>query len=314
MRAPTPCGPLSRAVHDHLTTARPHTVVALDVDGGHDPATRDHALALWTLYELAYRGFDDVDDAMEWDPAALGLRARLEADLERWLRDEWKAWDGPRDLAGLVEHDSGAPSVAAFVRRDATADEVRDLLVQRSVYHLKEADPQCFVLPRLEPAAKAALIELQFDELGDGDPDRVHQHLFAQALEAAGLDSTYGAYVDVATEATLTLNNVISFLCLHRRLVPAALGHLALFEATSALPSADLVRGLRRLGFDEAVARYYDEHVEADAVHEHLARDLCDLVTGGDPALVDEVGFGAFCCLWVEDRFAVDAVPQEAVA
>lgn len=314
MHAPTPCGPLSRAVHDHLTHGTVGSSAVVDPGGPHDPTTRDHALALWMLYELAYRGFDDVDDAMEWDPAALTLRARLEADLESWLRSAWESWDGPRDLAGLVEHDAGTPGVAAHVRHDADADEVRDVLVQRSVYHLKEADPHCFVLPRLEPAAKAALMELQFDELGDGDPLRVHQHLFAQALEAAGLDPAYGAYVDAATEETLTLSNVLSFLCLHRRLRHAALGHLALFEATSALPSADLVRGLRRLGFDERVVRYYDEHVEADAVHEHLARDLCTVATGGDPRLEDEVAFGAFCCWWTEERFAAAVVPREAAA
>ena len=31
--------------------------------------TRDTQLALWTIYELSYRGFDDVDDRLEWHPA-----------------------------------------------------------------------------------------------------------------------------------------------------------------------------------------------------------------------------------------------------
>ena len=34
----------------------------------------------------------------------------------------------------------------------------------------------------------------------------------------------------------------------HRRLVPAALGHLAAFEVTSAVPSRRVVRGMERLG------------------------------------------------------------------
>ncbi len=200
-------------------------------------------------------------------------------------------------------------SAAALGDLRATVEDVERILVQRSVYHLKEADPQCFLLPRLRPAAKAALTELQYDELGDGEPDLVHQHLFAQALEAAGLDPGYGAYVDDADEETLTLNNAISLLCLNRRLVHAALGHLAAFEATSALPSADMVRGLQRLGFAEPVWRYYDEHVEADAVHEHLARRICDLATEGDPALEREVLFGAFVCVDLEDRCAERLVP-----
>lgn len=302
MRIPTPCGPVSQAVHDHLTTLRPLP----DLLDAPAPTTRDHALALWTLYELAYRGFDGVDPDLEWSPEVLRLRNRLGRDLEAWLREAFAASTGPRDLAGLVEADGDVPGVARFVRESADADDVRRILVQRSIYHLKEADPQCFVLPRLGNAAKAGLAELQYDELGDGQADRLHAHLFERAMEAAGLDPTYGAYVDDASEETLTLSNAMSLLCLHRRLRHAALGHLAAFEATSSLPSADMVHGLRRLGFDETVALYYDEHVEADAVHEHLARELCDLETGGDPQLEDEVGFGAFVCVFVEERCAVD--------
>ncbi|MCX6406036.1 MAG: iron-containing redox enzyme family protein [Propionibacteriales bacterium] len=310
MRIPTPCGPVSQAVHDHLDSGAPLP----DLPAAPEPTSRDHALALWMLHELAYRGFDGVDPDLEWSPDVLRLRNRLNRDLEAWLRQAFATSTLPRTVTGLVDADGDLPGVARFVRERATADDVRRILVQRSVYHLKEADPQCFVLPRLEPAAKAALTELQYDELGDGDPARVHQHLFAEAMAAAGLDPTYGAYVDEADEETLTLNNAISLLCLHRRLRHAAAGHLAAFEATSALPSADMVRGLQRLGFSEPVWRYYDEHVEADAVHEHLARDICDLVTGGDPELEREVVFGAFVCIALEERCARRLVPEPVPA
>lgn len=309
MRIPTPCGPLSEAVHDRLTAARP-----LPVAPDPAPTTRDHALALWMLYELAYRGFDDVDPDLEWAPDVITLRNHLGRDLEDWLRERFAEHDGPRDLEGLVAADSDVPGVARFVRDRATVEETLHVLQQRSVYHLKEADPQCFLLARLEPAAKAALTELQYDELGDGQAERVHQTLFARAMEAAGLDATYGAYVDVADEETLTLNNAMTLLCINRRLRHAALGHLAAFEATSSLPSTDMVRGLQRLGFDETVSRYYDEHIEADAVHEHLARTICDLATGGDPDLEAEVGFGAFVCLFTEERSAQRLVPAAVPA
>ncbi|MDR6118167.1 hypothetical protein QE370_001351 [Aeromicrobium sp. SORGH_AS981] len=310
MRIPTPCGPVSRAVHDHLESGTP----LLELPDTPDPTSRDHALALWTLHELAYRGFDGVDPDLEWSPDVLRLRNRLSRDLEAWLRRRFAEATVPGTVEELVSADTQTPGVARFVRERATVEDVERILVQRSVYHLKEADPQCFLLPRLRPAAKAALTELQYDELGDGEPDLVHQHLFAQALEAAGLDPTYGAYVDDADEETLTLNNAISLLCLNRRLIHAALGHLAAFEATSALPSADMVRGLQRLGFAEPVWRYYDEHVEADAVHEHLARRICDLATEGDPALEREVLFGAFVCVDLEDRCAERLVPAAVPA
>ncbi|MDO9494939.1 MAG: iron-containing redox enzyme family protein, partial [Nocardioides sp.] len=158
-------------------------------------------------------------------------------------------------------------------------------------------------------AAKAALMELQYDEYGAGDPNRVHSHLFARGLEAVGLRSEYGAYVDDVPLEILEQNNAMSLMGLHRRLRGAALGHLAAFEATSSLPSRQLSRGLGRLGLTREtapeMAEYYDEHVEADAVHEQLAvRAICGELLAVEPGLRDDVYFGAFTCLDLEDRLA----------
>ena len=40
------------------------------------------------------------------------------------------------------------------------------------------------------------MVEIQADEYGGGDPRRIHAQLFADAMDALGLDSRYGAYVD----------------------------------------------------------------------------------------------------------------------
>jgi hypothetical protein len=97
----------------------------------------------------------------------------------------------------------------------------------------------------------------------------------------------------------------MSMFGLHRRLRGAALGHLAAFEATSSLPSRRMAQGLDRLGFPQEMIDYYDEHVEADAVHEQLAvRLICGSLLDAEPALAADVFFGAFTCLDLEDRFA----------
>ena len=148
-------------------------------------------------------------------------------------------------------------------------------------------------------------MELQFDEYGDGDPNRLHSHRFARGLEAVGLRSEYGAYVDDALPETLEMNNAASLFGLHRRLRGAAMGHLAAFEMTSSLPSRKIVQGLGRLGLDGPMAAYYDEHVEADAIHEHLAaRDICGTLAQDEPDQAAQILFGAFTCLDLEGRFA----------
>ena len=66
------------------------------------------------------------------------------------------------------------PALAAYLRRDATREEMLELLVQRSIHNLQESDPQAFVLPRVGGPAKVALAELLYDEFGAGRPERLH--------------------------------------------------------------------------------------------------------------------------------------------
>ena len=154
-------------------------------------------------------------------------------------------------------------------------------------------------------APKAALVELQYDEYGGGNPNRLHAHLFALGLEASGLRADPYAYIDDVPVEILELNNAMSLFGLHRRLRAAALGHLAAFEATSSLPSRRVAQGLARLDFPPEMIAYYEEHVEADAVHEQLAvRTICGALVEAEPQLVDDVVFGAFTCLDLEDRYA----------
>jgi hypothetical protein len=70
---------------------------------------------------------------------------------------------------------------------------------------------------------------------------------------------------------------------------------------TSSIPSKFYADGFRRLGYDSDATWYFDEHVEADAVHEQIAgRDLAGGLAESDPALLDDILFGAAACLTVE--------------
>ena len=273
------------------------------------PESRDDAaLTLWVLHELAYGGFDEVDDRADGDPELMRVRRRLEQDLEADLRGRWPGVPDGVDLAAgffdWVAAQDG-PSLARHVQVEATEEQVLDLLRVRSVYHLKEADPTTWVIPRLPTAAKAALVELQYDEYGVGNPARLHSHLFAQGMEASGLRPEPGVYVDEAPTEILEQNNALSMFGLQGRLRGAAVGHLAAFEATSSLPSRRMAQGLQRLDFPAEMVSYYTEHVEADAVHEQIAlRDICVALLAEEPALEPDVWFGAWACLDLENRTA----------
>ena len=314
MRLPRARGPLSAEVLARLAGPRPAAGGLVVAPASPDPVhDEDLQLTLWVLYELHYRSFEDLGGDWEWDPGLLGVREALERQFERALRVRLghhvaAALRAPGDVASrlfaLTESFEG-PALAAHVQRRASREQVVELLLHKSVYQLKEADAYTWVVPRLEPGIKAQLMELQFDEYGDGHPERVHQTLYATTMSGAGLDPTYGTYVNDVPAITLAMSNAVSMLGLHRRLRAAALGHLAAVEATSSLPCRRLAAGIRRVGFGDDVAHFFDEHVEADAVHEQLAiRGICGSIVEASPESEAEVVFGALVSLDLDAQFA----------
>ncbi len=291
--------------------------------GGADSvvADEDLQLALFCLYELHYGGIDEADPEWEWEPGLLAIRAMIERPFEAELRRMADGVDIDSELAGqpgggsapdaeavaqtlfaLVAADE-APSVSRYIGGKASGWQLQEFLVHKSVYQLKEADPHTWAIPRLHGRAKAAMVEIQADEYGGGRASRMHSALFARTMRAAGLDDTFGAYLDYVPSHTLAGVNMMSLFGLHRRLRGAICGHLAVYEMSSSIPNKHYARGFRKHGYDDAAVDYFDEHVEADAVHEQIAgRDLAGGLVESEPALFDDVLFGARAALAVDGR------------
>jgi hypothetical protein len=269
----------------------------------------DLQMALYLCYELHYAGIEGVDERMEWSPLVLMFRSALEHAFETAVH-ELVALPPSRplsvgaELQRLVRVDDGPP-LSRYVETQATEEQVREHVIHRSAYQLKEADPHSWAIPRLAGPAKAALVEIQSDEYGGGRPDRMHAALFAKTMRGLGLDPAYGAYLDLLPGLTLATVNLMSWFGLHRRLRGAVVGHLAVFEMTSSVPNRRYGNALRRLGYGEDVTDFYDEHVEADAVHESIAAwDLADALARAEPVLAEDVIFGARALLAIEARWA----------
>jgi hypothetical protein len=303
---PRPRGPLSDAVVSAL--AGPAGGVVATVRGEHDPFGDDLAVALHTCYELHYRGFRDVDPLWEWDPALLGLRARLESVFLDALREHAGSGDGdPVDGVLdelLVERVPGA-GVSHHLRDAGQWWQVREYLVHRSIYHLKEADPHAWVIPRLQGRAKAALVAVEYDEFGGGDGDRMHSRLFADLLVATGLDAGYLHYFDVVPAPVIGIVNMMSLFGLHRRLRAAMVGHFAAAEITTPPSAHRIAQCLRRLGGGPEHTLFFTEHVEADAVHEQvLRREVIGDLLAREPHLAADVVLGVRATELLEARLA----------
>jgi len=297
---PTPRGPVSEVVVDALRGGPVRTV-----EPG-DPYGDDLQLALHCCYELHYRGFAGVPADLEWDPALLTLRGELERAFLAALRAEVPAGDDvDAEVAALLIEPTGphVRGVSHHLRRAGELWQLREYVTHRSIYHLKEADPQAWVIPRLTGAAKAGLVTVEHDEYGGGRPEHMHATLFAEMMRELELDDTYGAYVDRVPGVTLAEVNLMTLCGLHRELRGASVGQFAMVELTSSPGSERLVRGMRRMGLGEAAVRFYDEHVEADAVHEQVVRrGVLAPLLAAEPELAADVVFGIRASLHLGER------------
>lgn len=329
MRIPETRGPVSSALFAALAQAPDSAGAELDalhrqVAGRLAQTTdiigdEDIQLALFCFYELHYSGLDGVSDAWEWEPGLIRVRRLIEEPFEAALRSAARRAAGNLELPagvsmtsdavadvlfGLAAADTG-PSVSRFVARKASLDQLKEFLVHKSVYQLKEADPHTWAIPRLSGRPKAALVEIQADEYGGGRPERMHSALFARTMRGLGLDDSYGAYVDAVPAVSLASVNLMSLCGLNRRLRGAITGHLAIYEMTSSQPNRFYGNGFRRHGFGADITHYFDEHVEADAVHEQIAgRDLAGGLVEAEPELLADVLFGATAVMAIDSRLS----------
>jgi hypothetical protein len=308
---PSPRGRLSERLFEALT-GPPGTGLdtPVPVDPADPIADEDLQLALYVAYEIHYTGIDGVDEAWEWAPSLLAFRAELErpfeaavAELVEPAAEEELASVGGA-LQAIVAEDPGPP-LSRYMETQGTLEQMHEHVIHRSAYQLKEADPHSWAIPRLSPGPKAALLEVQADEYGGGSAERMHAVLFAQTMAALGLDPAYGAYLDQLPGVTLATVNLMSGFGLHRRRRGALVGHLAGFEMTSSIPNRRYGNALRRHGCGREATHFYDEHVEADAVHENIAAwDLAGGLAADEPEVAADILFGARALLQVEARWA----------
>ncbi|NLA34824.1 MAG: iron-containing redox enzyme family protein [Actinobacteria bacterium] len=305
---PRPRGPLSTWCLERIAhnTDAPHPGVA-----GIDPLGADAQLALYLSYEVHYADpvFTWFD---EWDPLLTELRVALEHSTElrlaSMLPDRPAVANDPtrpasERLLALIEADSSPSLSRAALRADL--GQLREMVRQRSLYHLREADQHMMAVSRLSGAAKQLFVEIQAGEYGVDRPGfRMHSDLYALTMRELDLDDSVNFYLDEANAESLLLCNLISLFTFNRRWAAAAVGHLASFECTSVEPMQRYVDAFAAAGASQDARRFYAVHILADAHHETVAVKLVDALAARQPERVDQLLFGVECALLVEAMFA----------
>ncbi|HEX6445269.1 MAG TPA: iron-containing redox enzyme family protein [Streptosporangiales bacterium] len=306
---PSPRGPVSELLVETLRREPGGTRLG-HVQAPTDPYGDDLQLALNVCYELHYRSFRGVSGEWEWDPDLLRLRREMERVFLATLRSEApRHHDAAAALDELLVEPIDTVGISHRLRADGEWWQMREYIAHRSVYHLKEADPHAWVIPRLVGRAKAALVAVEYDEFGGGRAERLHAQLFADLMRGMGLDDSYGRYVDIAPASMLAVVNLMSLAGLHRSLRGVLVGHFAAAEITTPPSARRMADALTRLGADPVCVEFYTEHVEADAVHEQVMRhDVVADVIHREPELEPDVVLGVDATVLLEDRYAEEVL------
>jgi len=320
---PPPRGPVSAALFDALRR-RPWEARLGDElwwNGAIADAAADDdlQLALFCGYELHYRGLDGVAEEWEWQPDLLRVRHEWEQVLLAGLESEVGAphslqQRSPEATVGRLREAARRERESALsehVMRESDVDQLRELLIHRSIAELRAGDLYSWALPRLSGSTKAALVGLQAQTWGMGRLPLMHAELFRSLMVSWQLDPGYGRYLDRVPAVTLLGTNLLTLFGVNRRWRGALLGHLTSTELSSWLLNARLAHAHKRLGGSDAGGGYFHEQLRGDANREELA--TTELVGGfvtQHPALSGDVVFGANCAALVQDLLSAHLLPR----
>jgi hypothetical protein len=215
-------------------------------------------------------------------------------------RSEWLA---ELALGAHPHEDSGWPQ---FIREQATLDQLREIVAQRSLFFLREPDPWIYALPTLSGQAKAGLIDLLLDEYGWGKLERMHSSVYSQLMEALGLDSHIDHYSATTSWQYLATLNHQWMLALTTEYSRRLLGTIYLTEADSPNAMTNYLAAWKRLGIeDPRILEFYEIHVQADENHRDVAlHEVIEPVCALEDDAEREVAIGIFDGRTVEAEFA----------
>ncbi|MER7210918.1 MULTISPECIES: iron-containing redox enzyme family protein [Streptosporangium] len=157
------------------------------------------------------------------------------------------------------------PYYAEFIRDRAGREDLRTYVIQESVVDGRFDDLLAMMQVGTTDDAKLEIARNYWDEMGNGDADQVHTHLFNQIFQV--FDIGADELEDALTAEALLSGNLAVMLCRYRRLYPEAVGFLGMTEWFAPDRFVQVVHAWERLGLPDVGIVYHRLHITVDSLH-----------------------------------------------
>ncbi len=180
----------------------------------------------------------------------------------------------PEDPENLVEylreinafHEASHHPLFAYLRDAAPLSHVKTFFFQEGMVDARFDDLIALAQVGFDGSVKDEYAENFADEMGHGDPDRVHANLF-RATRDYILDYGPSSILASPFAETLACSNMQLGMALDRRHVWRLAGYLTAFELNAPSRCQQLVHACERLGMERRGLGYLTEHIDADVGH-----------------------------------------------
>ena len=182
---------------------------------------------------------------------------------------------------------------------EATPEQLRWFFEQEAAGEAGFDDLVAYTQVKLPVAAKLELARNYWDEMGRGNVKGMHGLMLDGLIETLAVDPA----IDTTVWESLALANAMTAMATARRYAWHSVGALGVIELTAPGRSADVARGLRRIGLNDRERRYFDLHAVLDVKHSaDWNREALIPLVEDDPRRAPAIAEGALIRLRCGER------------
>ncbi len=271
-----------------------------------DPAALHRRLANWNHNRLAVQTpGPDWAEALGVEHAMRLLEGAYVEAFRAEIADEIAAV--PTDVDGFIawfeqlkaDGPGQGDPLFDWLAEEATLEELKWFLTQEAAGEAGFEDLVALTQVKLPDGAKLELARNYWDEMGRGNLGGMHGPMLARTVE--GLELTPS--IDGTVWQSLAMANTMTAFATTRRYTYHSVGALGVVELTAPTRVSKVAQGLKRLGCEPKVRKYFDLHAVLDVKHsEDWNREALRPLVEADPDAARYLAEGALMRLICGER------------